>query len=162
MVPTECKSYADVLSQVAPDLRKHAHLSVLVLVPTRCDARRVVLCPVLVTDRHWAEMMVPVEGRAAVGALWDMIEQHLSRQEFPPSKRRLALRLDVSPTTLKNWQDGFVELPKRENLEAVADLIGKPYEAVLEAALSDTGYAKRSRPIARGTGRVVKRSPSHD
>jgi hypothetical protein len=78
-----------------------------------------------------------------MGALWDMIDTHLERQEFPPSKRRLALRLGVAPTTLKNWRvGGFADLPKRENLEAVADLVGKPYEDVLKAALLDTGYAK--------------------
>jgi transcriptional regulator with XRE-family HTH domain len=85
-----------------------------------------------------------------VGAFWDLIDDHLGQMEFPPSKRRLADRLDVSPQTITNWQQGLTELPKRENIEAVASFVGKSYGDVLNAALSDTGYA-------RGSGLGAKR-----
>lgn len=86
-----------------------------------------------------------------MGAFWDLIDQHLQKMEFPPSKRRLALRLGVAPQTITNWQTSVTDLPKRENLEAVADFVGRPYSEVLEAALSETGY---------GPGRARKRRSS--
>jgi transcriptional regulator with XRE-family HTH domain len=95
----------------------------------------------------------------AVGAFWELIDEHLGKMDFPPSKRRLALRLDVSPQTITNWQHGLTELPKRNNLEAVASFIGKTYGEVLEAALSDTGYARGS---DIGTRRRSKRTPPAD
>lgn len=87
------------------------------------------------------QMMVRSE---ELGAFWELIDEHLGRMEFPPSKRRLALRLDVSPQTITNWQHGLTELPKRENIEAVASFLGKSYGEVLQAALSDTGYSRGS------------------
>lgn len=76
-----------------------------------------------------------------VGAFWELIDEHLGKMEFPPSKRRLAARLGVSPQTISNWQTGLHDLPDRENLEAVAAFVGKSYDAVLGAALSDAGYS---------------------
>ena len=95
-----------------------------------------------------------------MGAFWELIDEHLGKMEFPPSKRRLALRLDVSPQTITNWQHGLTELPKRHNLEAVASFIGRTYGEVLEAALSDTGYSRGSEIVARR--RRAKRTPPAD
>jgi transcriptional regulator with XRE-family HTH domain len=91
----------------------------------------------------------------AVGAFWDLIDAHLSTMEFPPSKRRLADRLNVAPQTITNWKAGLHELPKRENLEAVASFTGRSYGDVLRAALSDTGYG-------RGSGLTRRPRPHED
>lgn len=80
-----------------------------------------------------------------MGPFWQLIQDHLDRMEFPPSNRRLADRLDIAPTTLTNWRRGLKALPDQENLEAVAAFIGKPYDAVLGAALDETGYSAAAR-----------------
>lgn len=77
-----------------------------------------------------------------MGAFWDLIDEHLSKMEFPPSKRRLAERLDVAPQTITNWKAGLNAIPKRKNLEAVADFTGRSYGDVLRAALAETGYGQ--------------------
>ena len=77
-----------------------------------------------------------------MGAFWELIQDHLDKMEFPPSKRRLAERLDVVPQTITNWQQGLTELPKRRNIEAVASFVGKSYGSVLAAALADAGYGR--------------------
>ena len=74
--------------------------------------------------------------------------------EFPPTKRRLALRLGVAPQTITNWQTKVTDLPKRENLESVADFVGRSYDDVLQIALSETGYAPNK---AARTGRSTAR-----
>lgn len=95
------------------------------------------------TSDHESMSLLRV-GSYAVGAFWDLIDEHLGRMEFPPSKRRLAERLGVAPQTITNWQNGLKELPDRDNLEAVAAFVGRTYGEVLNAALSDTGYARGS------------------
>lgn len=74
-----------------------------------------------------------------MGKLWDLLQRHIDGEKYPPSERQVAARLGVSPTTLGNWRDPK-KLPSRENLQAIADLVGVRYSVVLEAALWDTGY----------------------
>lgn len=74
-----------------------------------------------------------------MGRLWDLIEQHRDAQQYPPSYRALARRLDVSPSLFDTWK-APKRLPSRENLEAVARMVGVAYQTVLDAALDDTRY----------------------
>lgn len=74
-----------------------------------------------------------------MGLLWDLLQRHIDGAPYPPSERTLARRLGVSHQTLRNWRTPK-QLPTRENLEAIANLVGVRYSVVLEAALRDTGY----------------------
>jgi transcriptional regulator with XRE-family HTH domain len=74
-----------------------------------------------------------------MGLLWDIIQQHVDNAPYPPSVRQLAARLKVSPTTVANWREPR-DLPARENLVALAELTGRSYDEILDAALQDTGY----------------------
>lgn len=82
-----------------------------------------------------------------MGLLWDLLQRHIDAAPYPPSERQVAARLGVSPTTLGNWRE-LKRLPSRENLEAIADLVGVRYSVVLEAALRDTGYHEDARRLA--------------
>jgi len=78
-----------------------------------------------------------------MGRLWELIQRHIDNAPYPPSERTVARKLGVSPTTLGNWRDPK-KLPTRENLQAIADLVGVRYAVVLDAALFDTGYHEAS------------------
>lgn len=89
-----------------------------------------------------------------MGKLWQLLQSHIDGEKYPPSERQVAAKLGVSPTTLGNWRAPR-KLPSRENLQAIADLIGSRYSVVLDAALYDTGYHEsasvvplRRRPVA--------------
>lgn len=57
------------------------------------------------------------------------------------SDAELARRIGVSRENLRLWRtNGLRRLPDRDNLAAVARVIGKPYREILNAALLDTGY----------------------
>lgn len=77
-----------------------------------------------------------------MGMLWDIIQAYIDRSPYPPSNRRIAEELGVSPQTLSNWRNPR-DLPSRSNLEKIAQLTSVPYNRILDAALHDTGY----RPI---------------
>lgn len=74
-----------------------------------------------------------------MGMLWDLIQKHIDDAPYPPSGRQLAARLGVAPNTFNKWRD-LKQLPSKENLQAIADLVGVRYSVVLDAALHDTGY----------------------
>jgi len=74
-----------------------------------------------------------------MGQLWKIVQTHIDSAPYPPSLRQVAGRLGVTATTLGNWRNPS-DLPRRENLLALAELTGTPYDDVLRAALSDTGY----------------------
>lgn len=81
-----------------------------------------------------------------MGKLWELLQHHIDSSPYPPSERQVAAKLGVSPTTLGNWRAPR-NLPTRENLQAIADLIGVRYSVVLDAALYDTGYHEAARVI---------------
>ena len=57
------------------------------------------------------------------------------------SESEVARRIGMSRENLRKWRiNGVSRLPDRENLAAVARVIGKPYREVVSAALFDTGY----------------------
>jgi transcriptional regulator with XRE-family HTH domain len=78
-----------------------------------------------------------------MGMLWDLIQRHIDRQPYPPSERQVAAKLGVAPNALRYWREPK-KLPSRENLQAIADLVGVRYAVVLDAALRDTGYHESS------------------
>jgi transcriptional regulator with XRE-family HTH domain len=80
------------------------------------------------------------EGSSSMGMLWDIIQHHMDTAPYPPSERQVARKLGVGQSVLTNWRDGLRRLPTRENLQAIADLVGVRYSVVLDAALHDTGY----------------------
>lgn len=86
-----------------------------------------------------------------MGRLWDLVEEYRDGQPYPPSVRAMATKAGMHNSTLSNWQDNLRELPERKHMEAVARLIGRPYEVVLDAALLDAGYV--GKPVERPTSR---------
>lgn len=57
------------------------------------------------------------------------------------SDAELARRIGITRENLRLWRvNGIRRLPERDNLTAVARIIGRPYRQVLSAALFDTGY----------------------
>lgn len=90
-----------------------------------------------------------------MGKLWDLIQKHIDEAPYPPSRRQLAVRLGVTPTTFERWRD-LKQLPSRENLEAIAALVGVRYSVVLDAALHDTGYHESAEVVPLGSRRPVK------
>lgn len=81
-----------------------------------------------------------------MGKLWELLQRHIDGEKYPPSERQVAARLGVAPNTLGKWRNPKA-LPSRENLQAIADLVGVRYSVVLDAALYDTGYHEGARVI---------------
>lgn len=91
------------------------------------------------------------------GALWRLIQSWMDAIPYPPSQRRLADRLDVSPTTITDWKYGR-GWPAPDLLRKLAAEIGVPYERVLDAVLRDRGYREDPdlSPVADLTDRLPK------
>lgn len=98
------------------------------------------VCPPYWTVCRSACSIVGVkEQRITMGQLWDLIQEHIDAQPYPPSERRIALELGVSPTTLANWREPKRLLAK-EHLVKIARLTRNPYRRVLDALLADIDY----------------------
>lgn len=99
--------------------------------------------------------------KTEVGAL---IQSWMDGQRYAPSWAKLATNLGVSRQTVRNWAIEMRSLPAAEHLRALAREIGQPYQAVLQAALRDTGYltvevmgnAQQPAPIAQPKGVVAR------
>lgn len=74
-----------------------------------------------------------------MGRLYDIIQAHIDTQPYAVSVRQVATAIGVSPTTVSNWRNPK-ELPRKEHLEAIAQVTGRPYDEVLYAAMFDAGY----------------------
>ncbi|MFK5691330.1 helix-turn-helix transcriptional regulator [Ornithinimicrobium sp. LYQ92] len=72
--------------------------------------------------------------------LGQLIQDFLDNQDWDISRAQVAKKLDVSRQTVTNWESGVRELPRPENLRALASLARVPYLTVLNAALTDAGY----------------------
>lgn len=73
------------------------------------------------------------------GELWSIIQAHLDR--YGVYEAVFARRMGTKPQTINTWKIlGVKRLPERWLLEAVAREAAVPYEAVLRAALVDSGY----------------------
>ncbi len=74
-----------------------------------------------------------------MGRLHDIIQAHIDAQPYGTSVRKVAEAIGVSPTTVGNWRNPK-ELPRKEHLEAIARVTGRPYDDVFYAAGVDAGY----------------------
>ena len=84
-----------------------------------------------------------------MGQLYALIEEHMNQSGYRISARQVAAKLEVSPTTLKNWQNPK-ELIEKRHLVAIAELTRVPYQRVLDALLADIGYLNREDPPPAG------------
>lgn len=90
-----------------------------------------------------------------MGALWRLIEEYQDAQTYRPSVNQVAVRAGLGRSTLNRWQE-INQLPKREHLEAVARVIGRPYSVVLDAALRDIGYLSEREVTSNGAPMTTK------
>ncbi|GGG04479.1 hypothetical protein GCM10007304_18250 [Rhodococcoides trifolii] len=71
--------------------------------------------------------------------IWNIIQSHLD--SVGVSEAEFARRMNSSPQTLNSWKKrGLRQLPDKRLLNAVSELTGVGYLAVLRAALVDTEY----------------------
>lgn len=79
------------------------------------------------------------------GHVWALIQEWMDAMPYPPSQRKLAARLDVSPTTVSDWKyrESF---PIPTLMHRLAAEIGVPYERVLDAFLKDHEYREGEQP----------------
>lgn len=73
-----------------------------------------------------------------MGRLYDLIQEHLDSQRYPPSERQLAKEIGVTQTTLSNWREPKGMIAK-EHLESIARVTRNPYRVVRDAWLEDIG-----------------------
>ena len=71
-----------------------------------------------------------------MGRLYDLIQEHIDAQRYPPTESQLAKELKVTQTTLSNWRNpkGLI---KKEHLESIARVTRNPYRVVRDAWLED-------------------------
>ena len=74
-----------------------------------------------------------------MGKLYDLIQEHIDSQRYPPSERQVAKELGVTQTTLSNWREPK-KLIDKEHLVAISRVTRNPYHRVLDALLDDIGY----------------------
>ncbi|QCG77627.1 immunity repressor [Gordonia phage Fairfaxidum] len=90
-----------------------------------------------------------------MGELWTIIQEHLDA--YGVREAEFARRIGSSPQTVNSWKKrGIRNLPERRLLLAVAEITGREYADVLEAALTDADYLGGDLPAAarRGTGKT--------
>jgi transcriptional regulator with XRE-family HTH domain len=96
------------------------------------------------------------------GRLWAIVQKWIDSMPYPPSQRKLAARLDVSPSLISDWKYRS-GMPSPKHLRALAAEIGVPYERVLDAALIDRGYREdRGGPNGMPTNTSVGMSGRQD
>lgn len=84
------------------------------------------------------------------GALWEVIQSWMDSIPYPPSQRKLAARIEISPSAMSDWKYGR-GFPHPDDLRRLAAEIGVPYERVLDAVLVDRGYREPREARERGT-----------
>jgi hypothetical protein len=82
------------------------------------------------------------------GEVWRLVQQWMDAIPYPPSQRRLAGRIGVSPSKLSDWKY-CTSWPSADDMHRLASEIGVPYETVLHAFLVDHGYRLPSAPVTR-------------
>lgn len=76
-----------------------------------------------------------------MGQLYDLIQQHIDSQTYPPTERQVAKQLGVTQTTLANWRNPR-RLIAKEHLVAISRVTRVPYSRVLDALLEDINYLR--------------------
>lgn len=79
------------------------------------------------------------------GVLWAIVQEWMDSIPYPPSQRKLAARIEVSPSALSDWKYGR-GFPSPQALSRLAAEIGVPFERVLDAVLRDRGYRRSTPP----------------
>ncbi|HCB04061.1 MAG TPA: hypothetical protein PLZ93_01085 [Nocardioides sp.] len=78
-----------------------------------------------------------------MGQLWELVQAYTDRHGT--SERQLAKRLGYkSSGVFVNWREPK-QLPSAQALARFADLSGTPYQRVLDAVLTDSGYLPEPR-----------------
>lgn len=89
-----------------------------------------------------------------MGHLWDIVQAH--HDAYGPSIAEIARRIGMSSSGVHAWnRRGIKAMPRPQNLRALAELTGTPYDDVIHAALLDAGYGvvdTRKRPGQPKTG----------
>jgi len=80
-----------------------------------------------------------------MGKLYDLIQEHIDAQMYPPTERQVARQIGVTQTTLTNWREPR-RLIAKEHLLAIARVTRNPYARVLDALLEDIGYKDAGEP----------------
>lgn len=75
--------------------------------------------------------------------VWKVIQGWFDKQAFPPSQRRFAIAVGVSPQAISGWRYG--SRPTSENLKALATIMEptlgpKIYDQLVYAVNQDQGY----------------------
>lgn len=86
-----------------------------------------------------------------MGKLYDLIQEHIDNQQYPPSVRQVAKEIGVTQTTLKNWREPK-QMIKKEHIASIARVTRNPYSAVLHALLEDINYAYADDPTGEVRG----------
>lgn len=90
-----------------------------------------------------------------MGRLYDLLQEHMDSQHYRVSKRQLAQRLEVSPSTIDNWRNPE-KLIAKKHLMKIAAVTGNPYSRVLDALLDDIGYLNPDARPTRSPEEVAK------
>lgn len=97
-----------------------------------------------------------------MGRTWDLIVAYQDAQRYRPSLRDIAKEAGVNHTMLGKWKE-MKAMPRPENLQAVARVIGVPYQQLLQAALSDAAYVRSPGSYKHRYDASLKRDdPVHD
>lgn len=83
------------------------------------------------------------------GHLWAIVQEWMDSMPYPPSQRKLAARVSVSPSALSEWKYGM-GFPDPDALRRLAVEMAVPYERVLDAVLKDRGYREEEQPPKKG------------
>lgn len=107
-----------------------------------------------VAERHWTRNACGMTHKRGppVGKFYDLIQQHIDDQPYPVSVNQIARRLEVTPTTLKNWRTPKKLIEKR-HVVAVSQLVGVRYERARDALLEDIGWDVEDGPEGGASGK---------
>ena len=91
------------------------------------------------------------------GELYGIVQAHADRWGVRAAS--IARQIGAKPQTISSWKHrGVRQLPDPVTLSALAQVTGRPYREVIDAALTDAGYLPR-RTVATATGHGVGRRP---
>lgn len=92
---------------------------------------------------------------STVGHLWAIVQAHQDR--YGPSISEIARRIGMSSSGVHAWNKrGVKAIPRVENLRALSELTGVPYDDVLQAALLDAGFVEEDNDPPPEEGYHVK------